>query len=147
MGSMESPHRLDRTSEPDGPLAPVSGNKAQRLAQHTQRLVDNLKRWVDLRIELAQLELEERVEAKVNEIALGVIVGGIMLLAVVFGLTALALGIGAWLGHAGWGFLIVTVLLVLLAGVLRAARPEFVQVGRSPGRSSGHDADSTSSTE
>lgn len=129
---MESPRSLDRPSEQDGPLAPVSGNKAQRLAQHTQRLVEDLKTWVDLRIELAQMELEERVEAKANEIALGVIVGGIVLLAVVFGMVTLALGIGALLGHAGWGFLIVTALLVLLAVVVRAARPELVQIGRSP---------------
>jgi uncharacterized membrane protein YqjE len=128
---MESPGRLDRTSKQDGPPAPVAtGSKAQRLAQHTQGLIDDLKTWVDLRIELAQMELEERVEAKANKIALGVAIGGIVLLAVVFGLVTLALGLGAWLGHPAWGFLIVTALLGLLAVVLRAARPEFVQVGQ-----------------
>jgi len=143
---MESPHHLDRTSGQEGPPAPVSGNKAQRIAQHTQHLVDDLKTWVDLRIELAQMELEERVEAKANQIVLGVIVGGIALLAVVFGLTALALGIGAWLGHAGWGFLVVTGLLVLLAVVIRTAQPELVQVGRSPEPSARPDPDGTSAT-
>lgn len=145
-GQMESPRSLDRTSKQDGPLMSATGNKVQRLAQHTQRLVDDLKTWVDLRIELAQIELEERVEAKVNEIALGVIVGGIVLLAVIFGLTALSFGLGAWLGHPGWGFLVVTILLILLAVVLRAARPEFVQVGHHTGPSSDRDADAPSAS-
>lgn len=129
---MESPRSLDRPAEQDGPLAPVTGNKAQRLAQHTHHLVEDLKRWVDLRIELAQMELEERVEAKANEIALGVVVAGVALLAVVFGLVTAALALGALLGHPAWGFLIVTALLALLAAVLRAARPELVQIGRGP---------------
>ena len=132
---MESPGSLERSPQQDAPLAPISGNKAQRLAQHTQQLVEDLKTWVDLRIELAQVELEERIESKANEIALAVALAVIALLAVVFGLTTIALGLGAWLGHPAWGFLIVTVLLVLFAIVLRAARPEFVPVGRGPASS------------
>lgn len=143
---MESPRSLDRTSAQDAPLAPVTGNKAQRLAQHTQRLVDDLKTWVDLRIELAQVELEERVEAKANEIALAVAVVGVVVLAVLFGLITLALALGAWLGHPAWGFLIVTGLLAGLAAVLRAARPEFIQVGRRSAPPADGNADAPQST-
>lgn len=131
---MEPSRGLDRPSRSDGPPGPVTGNKAQRIAQHTQQLVNDFQEWVDLRIELAQIELRERVEAKANEIALRVVVAGIALLAVVFGLVTLALGLGALFGHPGWGFLIVTVLLGGLAALVRAARPEMVRVGgRSPG--------------
>lgn len=142
---MESSRSLDRTSKQDRPLAPAAtGNKAERLVQHTQGLIDDLKTWVDLRIELAQMEFEDRVEAKVNEIALGVAIGGIVLLAVVFGLVTLALGLGALLGHPAWGFLIVTVLLGLSAVVLRAARPEFIRIGQHAKRDS--DASATPSS-
>lgn len=126
---MEPPQSLDRPVRSDGPPGPVAGSKVQRIVQHTQQLVGDLQEWVDLRIELAQMQLEERVEAKANEIALQVMVVGIVLLAVVFGLVTLALGLGAWLGHPAWGFLIVTVLLVGLAIVLRAAHPAFIQIG------------------
>lgn len=126
---MESPRGLERPPAGDGRLAPTTGNKVQRIAQHTQRLVDDLKEWVDLRIELAQIELEERVEAKANQIALQVVVVGILLLAVVFGLVTLALALGAWIGHSAWGFLIVTLLLAAFAAVLRAAGPEFIRIG------------------
>jgi uncharacterized membrane protein YqjE len=135
---MESSSPIERRPQQDTSLTPVSGNKAQRLAQHTQQLVEDLKTWVDLRIELAQVELQEQVESKANEIALAVTLAVIALLAVVFGLTTLALGLGAWLGHPAWGFLIVTVLLVLLAIIIRAARPEFVQVGH---RDAGHSSE------
>lgn len=127
---MEPSRGLDRPSRSDGPLGPVTDNKMRRITRHTQQLVDDLQEWVDLRIELAQIELEERVETKVNQIALQVVVIGVVLLAVVFGLVTIALGLGAWIGHPAWGFLIVTGLLVALAAVVRAARPEFVQVRR-----------------
>jgi hypothetical protein len=37
--------------------------------------------------------------------------------ALLFLLTALAFGLGAWLGHPAWGFLIVAGVLFLIAGV------------------------------
>ncbi len=139
---MESSSPLKRRPQSDAPLTQVSGNKAQRLAQHTQQLVEDLKTWVDLRIELAQVELKERVESKANEIALAITLAVIAFLAALFGLTTMALGLGAWLGHPAWGFLLVTVLLILLAVVLRAARPEFVEVG---GRGAASPSDESSS--
>lgn len=126
---MESSRSVERRSESDASVAPVSGNKVERVAQHMQHLVDDLKTWVDLRIELAQLELEERVEAKANQLALGIVIAGVLLLGVVFALVTVALGLGAWLGHPAWGFLIVTGLLFGGAAVLRAARPELVRLG------------------
>ncbi len=127
---MESPARSERPagSEPDSMQRRPSGGKVQRITEQTQGLVDDLKEWVDLRIELARIEVEERVEAQANQIALGVILAGLGLLAVLFGLTALGFGLGALFGHPGWGFLAVTGLLLLLAVILRAAQPELVDV-------------------
>ena len=107
--------------------------KMQRIAEHSQALVDDLKEWVDLRIELARIEVEERIEAKANDVALGIILGVLGALAGFFGLITIALGIGAWLGHPGWGFLVVTLTLALLAVLIRAARPQLVDIDlRSP---------------
>lgn len=127
---MESPSSLERSA--DGNSTSMqrdgAGGKVQRLAAHTEGLVDDLKQWVDLRIELARIEVEERVEAQANQVVLGILLAGIGLLAVVFGLVTLALGLGAWLGHPAWGFLAVTGLLILLAVLLRAAQPELVDI-------------------
>lgn len=112
---------------------PAASGKMQRIAEHSQALVDDLKAWVDLRIELARIELEERIEAKANDVALGIVLGALGALAGFFGLITIALGLGAWLGHPGWGFLIVTLFLALLAVVIRAARPQLVDIDlRSP---------------
>jgi Flp pilus assembly protein TadB len=115
------------------------------LAQHTQQLVEDLKTWVDLRIKLVRVDLEEQIQSKANEVALAVTLAVVAFLAVVFGLTTAALGLGAWLGHPAWGFLIVTVLLVLLAVVLRAARPEFIDVSRRGAADRSEDATSAGS--
>jgi uncharacterized membrane protein YqjE len=104
------------------------GGKVQRITEQTQGLVDDLKEWVDLRIELVRIDVEEQIEAQANQVALGVILAGLGLLAVLFGLTALGFGLGALFGHPGWGFLAVTVLLVLLAVIIRAAKPELVDI-------------------
>lgn len=141
---MESSNPLERKSTRDASL-PVSGNKAQRLAQHTQQLVEDLKTWVDLRIELVRVDLEQQIQSKANEVALAVTLAVVAFLALVFGLTTAALGLGAWLGHPAWGFLIVTVLLVLLAVVLRAARPEFIDVSRRGAADRSEDATSAGS--
>ncbi len=110
-----------RGLEPGRQLA-GGGNKIERIARHSKALVEDVKAWVDLKIRHTRLEIEAELEAKKNELALLAGVGVIGLLAVVFGLTALALALGAWLGHPAWGFLIVTVLLLLLAGLLYVAR-------------------------
>ena len=138
---------LDRSDPEGAPPAqqPVSGNKVERVAQHTQHLVQDLKQWIDLRIKLMRLEVEQRIESKANEVLLGIIVAAFGILAGVFGLVALALGFGAALGHPAWGFLIVTLLLVGIILVLRAAQPEFVQIDLRSSDEDGTDAGSASS--
>ena len=103
-------------------------NKIERISGHTKGLFDELRSWVDLRVQLVQVEIEEKIDAKVNAITLQVALGICVFLIVVFALVTLALGLGAWLGHAGWGFGIVTALLILVTGVLRVFKPRFVQI-------------------
>lgn len=113
---------------PERQLKPGRGNLG-RITDQTRGLVDDLTAWVELRLELAQLEVEERIERKVNDLALKVIFGGLAGLAGLFALVTLALALGAWLGHPAWGYLIVTGLLALAAVVVRAAHPRLIQMG------------------
>ena len=113
---------------PERQLEPGSGNLG-RITEQTRGLVDDLTAWVELRLELAQLEIEERVEKKANDLALKIILGVLAGLAGFFALVTGALALGAWLGHPAWGFLIVTGLLVLTAVVVRAAHPHLIQIG------------------
>ncbi|MFP4228956.1 MAG: phage holin family protein [Salinivenus sp.] len=105
-------------SSPEGPLG--------RIAGHTQGLVEDLREWIDLRVDLAVLEVEEKVDDLRNEVALGLTLAFFGLFAVLFVLTTIALGIGWLLGHPFWGFLAVSTALVLIVIALYAARPALV---------------------
>lgn len=106
--------------QPASRQLPSGKNSVERITDQSKGLVDDVKAWVDLRIKLAQVEVEQRIQAKINEVALRIapiIVGA---LGGLFLLVTLALGLGWWLGQNFWGFLIVTLLLLLVAAVLRA---------------------------
>ncbi|MFB6248616.1 MAG: phage holin family protein [Salinibacter sp.] len=103
-------------STPDGRLG--------RIAGHTRGLVDDLREWIDLRLDLAILELEERVDELRNEVALGITLAFFGFFAALFVFVTVALGLGWVLGHPFWGFLIVSAALVLFVSVLARARPD-----------------------
>ena len=103
----------------------------QRMSQHARGLVDDLTTWVELRIELAKIELRERVEVSANDVAVKVIAGVLGALAGLFALFTLAFFF-AWLfGNTALGFLTVTVLLGALAGLIYAAQPQLVSLDKT----------------
>lgn len=97
-----------------------------RIAAHTQGLFADFREWVDLRIDLAILEVEERIDELKNDLALGVTVAIFGFFAVLFSLTTVALGVGWLLGHPFWGFLAVSVALLLTVAGLRLTNPDLV---------------------
>ncbi len=101
------------------PLAlPSHGGRIQRVQQHATGLAEDVKEWVELRIKLVQVEAENFVQKKVQTIVMRMIPLAIAGVAGLFLLVTLALFLGWWLGHAAWGFLIVTLLLLAVAGGL-----------------------------
>jgi len=121
---MES--RLDSTDSNTSPARVPEGGKLSRIAAHTQNLVEDLREWIDLRLDLTVLEMEEQVDRLQNQIALTVTLAILGFFAGLFTLTTVALGLGWALGHPFFGFLIVAGALILLLAVLRAAKPELV---------------------
>jgi hypothetical protein len=105
---------------------PSKEGKLGRIAGHSRGLVDDLREWIDLRLDLAILELEERVDDLRNEVALGLVLALVGFMAVLFVLTTVAVGLGWALGHPFWGFLIVAVLLVGVAVGLARTRPDLM---------------------
>lgn len=124
---MESlPDRSRSTEDRSVPAPRPSGGKLERIAGHTQGLVEDLRDWIDLRLDLAVLELEDRVDTLQNQIALGVTMAVLAFFAGLFGLMTTAIGLGWLFGHPFWGFLAVFLGLVLFIVVLRVAKPELV---------------------
>lgn len=117
-----------KQSEPRGNGTSVApeGGKLGRIAGHTQGLVEDLREWMDLRLDLAILEVEEKVDALRNEVALGLTLAFFGFFAALFGFTTIALGLGWLLGHPFWGFLIVSIGLVSTVTALVKTRPDLV---------------------
>lgn len=121
-----SDSRNDRLIESRRRLTTSSG-KLERISQHTKGLLDEITGWVDLRVKLVQVELQEQFETKKIQIALGAGMGLLAFFSLMFVLTALALGIGSWLGHPAWGFLSVAVLLIIIVAILYAVMKRMVR--------------------
>jgi hypothetical protein len=124
---MESLDDQSTASDGTSPLRDVpEGGKMNRIAACTQGLVTDLREWIDLRIDLAILEVEERIDEFRNKVALGITFALFGFFAVLFSLTTAALGIGWLLGHPFWGFLAVSVALILVVVALRVTEPDLM---------------------
>jgi len=123
---METPPDRSTSSDERTPARRPEGGKLTRIATHTQNLVEDLREWIDLRLDLAVLELEEKADQLQNQIALGIVLAILAFFAGLFSLTTVALGVGWLLGHPFFGFLAVSVVLLITLAALRAAKPELV---------------------
>ena len=125
----ESPVRITPTSpstgqttngRPDSAATVVTDEpptRLGRLGKQLSGLSDDVKEIAELRIALAKAELAEQVDYGVGKAKQGSAAGVLAILGGFFLLVSLALGLGWWLGHMFWGFLIVTGLLLLGAGI------------------------------
>jgi len=124
---METPQDPSSATNRDAPSPPTAeGGKIRRIAGHTQALVEDLREWIDLRLDLVILDVEERIEELRNELALGVVLVVLGLFSALFALTTIALGVGWALGRPFWGFLIVSGVLLGGTGLLVATRPNLM---------------------
>ena len=117
---------------------PVGRNRVGRITEHGKGLVTDLTSWVELKMKLVQVEIEEKIDARVNQLVSTAIVAGIALIGVVFLLIALGMGASALFIAIGLssplsyflGFLVITLLLFAAAGILQSMKPHLVDVGR-----------------
>jgi Putative Actinobacterial Holin-X, holin superfamily III len=108
-----SPAGIDREAD-----MPIEG-KLTRVTGHARGLMEELRVWIDLKIQRAVTGIREDVEAKGKQVALDVLAGLVALAGLQFALVALALGLSVWVGPV-WGFVIVSGLLFGGAALLYA---------------------------
>ena len=118
---------MEPTRTPSSPPPPES--RFERIATHAQGVVDDVRQWVDLRLDLAVMDLESTLDERLNRVAIGIIMAVFGGLAAFFLLTTVAIGLGWLLGHPFWGFLIVTLGLGTVALVVKRTQPTLVQTG------------------
>lgn len=106
---------------------PIRGG---RLTSEARGLVEDVKKWVDLKVQLLQIDLEERLEGMLNRVAQSAVMAILVLLTVLFGLFSMAYGLGAWWYSDALGFLAVTLLLAIATVTFYAMRPTLVKLRR-----------------
>lgn len=124
----------DSTDSSIGAAAPPSteegrseGGPIKRITGETRSLFDDLKAWVDLKIQLIQLDIEDRIRQAANQAALTAIVIVIGLLAFLFGLVAAGEALGAWFDSSSLGYLALAGALALVAVVIHLTKPRLVE--------------------
>ncbi len=98
--------------------APRGTGKARRIGRETRGLFEDFAAWVELRLRLAQLDVQGYIRQKIDEAALRIALAVAGFLSGLFALVTLALFAGWLFGHPAWGFLSVTGLLLLWTGLL-----------------------------
>ena len=116
-----------KTTEPAASEESSDGGRIDRIADQTRGLIDDIKEWIDLKVQLVQLELEERFETLANQILGTLVVIVLAFVTVLFALIAASVAIGNWLGDPLWGFLVVTGILVIATVVVHVIQPRFVK--------------------
>ncbi len=99
---------------------PPGGSPVQRVAQQTKGLAEDLKGWVDLRIALAKVEVQEEIEVQKQFILAKGIMAVMGALAGLFLLITLALLVSAALIELGlddpWGYTLGFFFITLVLG-------------------------------
>lgn len=86
-----------------------------------QEATEDIRKWTEVRLELAKLDAEDAVNGLIRSLIQLILV----LIVAFFVLVTLALGLGWLLGHPFWGFLTVTLGMVLGMVLLGAIKPRF----------------------
>ena len=108
--------RSDRSRSEGTPPATASrGGKLQRISSDTRGVISDLREWIDLRIDLAVRDVNDQLDDAASQAVLGAVLAVLGFFTGLFMLTTLAIGLGWWLGHMFWGFLIVFALLAVVS--------------------------------
>lgn len=122
--------KADKKSNDSGSGAPGGGmprGRLNRVVHRSRMLVSDVTEWVELRVQLLQMEIEEEVERRLNTLIARVLVAALLGITGLFVLFTAAIGLGWWLGHPFWGYLIVTLVLTAGSAAVAYTRPQFVQ--------------------
>ena len=100
----------------------------ERVFAKTEELVDDVKEYVDVRIESAKRARAEKTSLVVANAAAGIAV----VIALIFFAVFLAIGfsilIGEWIGKPWAGYMIMAAICLIKAAVIWAARKRIIQI-------------------
>lgn len=120
-------HTASTESAPEKDSGGNSSGRLGRIAAESKGLVDDVKEWVELRVQLLQMEIEERIETVANQVISVIAVAVLALFTALFLLLGAAQFLGEWLGRDAWGYLVVGVVLALVTVFIHSSKPRFIK--------------------
>lgn len=112
-----------KRAEPSTDAPETEPGRLERLTGEVKGLVEDIRTWIDLKIKLFQIEVEEHVRDVLNRVAVTISIGVLAFLTLVFLLVTVALALGAWWGNTLLGFVAVTLALLVLTLLVYVLRP------------------------
>ncbi|MES2330687.1 MAG: phage holin family protein [Bacteroidota bacterium] len=100
----------------------------EKAIEKAEALAENLKAYVNTRIDAVKLEVAEKLSALLGNIVAGLIVGVIFLCFIAFAGVGLSIVLGEWIGEMWAGFLIVAILYFLKAVIIWKARNRIIRI-------------------
>ncbi|HEX9660570.1 MAG TPA: phage holin family protein [Rhodothermales bacterium] len=97
--------------------------RIDRLITETRQLSDDLTQWVNLRLKLIHLDIQERIDEELDFVYTGVIVLGMMTIALLLASFGIAWALGDLLGERWYGFTILAVFYLIAALVILRLKP------------------------
>lgn len=93
-----------------------------------EELADSIKDYVNTRIESAKLSVAEKSSMIIANVMAAMIAAVVFLFFIIFAGTALAFGLGEWIGRTWAGFLIVAGLYLLIGIIVWTAREKIIRL-------------------
>lgn len=100
----------------------------ERIFAKTEELVDDVKEYVDIRVESAKLAIAEKTSLVVANAAAGVAVIIAFIFFAILLVTGLSLLIGEWIGKPWAGFMIMAAVCLINAAIIWSVRKRIIQV-------------------
>jgi uncharacterized membrane protein YqjE len=95
--------------------------ESPRFGELFRRLVSEIRNLIDQRLTLLRIELKEHLAAAARDVLLIAVGMGLMIIALLFLLGGLALGLGKAIGSTAGGFALVGAIALIAGGVLAGA--------------------------
>jgi uncharacterized RDD family membrane protein YckC len=91
-------------------------------------LAESVKEYLNARIELVKLNVAEKSSEAMANVIAGVFVALVFFLFILFAGIALSIGLGAWIGNRWLGFLIVSLLYLVICLIIWFARGKIIRL-------------------
>lgn len=99
----------------------------EKIFDKAEEMVGNIKEYVNNGLNDIKLKVAEKTSAIIANLVAGLMTVFVFLLVIIFGGITLSFGLGEWIGKIWLGFLVVTIIYLLLGVIIWKLRKRIIQ--------------------